>query len=396
MEYDYGRSTLNLMASILKNYGGDPVYQPLEDLDRLNSGGYNHVILMVFDGLGQSLISRYGNELNLPSGVDNRPMVTVFPPTTAAAMTTFYTGNSPREHAYLGWSLWFDELEGSYINVLPGTDSGTNRSYVGSPRDIYDIMPLDSFNRKLERIDPDTDLYFISPRPFRESRYNRAACGPAKAVYYRRFKDMIRAAASSVRKSRKGRSYTMVYHMEPDRFLHPEGLETGRLPDFLTLLGEQLRKLIHRIEGTNTLLLVTADHGMTRTDDYHLLREGSPLSSLLVRPPFPESRMLSFHVKPGREEEFEGLFRKEVGEGFLLMTGEEFLERAWLGPEGPGVVDNIRVKKLIGSHVAIGNGSRGIKYVPREGGKTSSLFKAHHGGMTREEREIPLLIYSGD
>jgi len=394
MIVDYSRCTLNMMASILKNFGGKGIHPSLEELDSLSGEPYNHVILMVFDGLGQSFVEKYERELNLPAGTGNIPLSTVFPPTTAAAMTSLYTGDSPREHGYLGWNMWFDELEDKYINVLPGTENPSNKAYYGSPRDIYDILPLDSFMAKLRRADPDLPLYFISPRAFRESRYNGAACGPAKSVHYKKFKDMIRAAASSVRKNKQGRSYTMVYHMEPDKFIHPEGVETNHLRDFMGNLGEQLRKLIRRIEGTNTLLLVTADHGMIGMENYYIMKKGEELYSLLKRPPFPEARTLFFHVKEGEKERFRERFIELLGKDFLLMEAADFLSGGWLGPEIPGLKVNERLAKLAGDFVAVARGHRGIK-VEAEGSKGSMpLFKGHHAGMTPEELEVPVLFYS--
>ncbi|MDC7222654.1 MAG: alkaline phosphatase family protein [Spirochaetales bacterium] len=393
MNFDYSRSTLNMIASVLGNFGGTSPHPGLAELDRMTEEPYDHIILMVFDGMGQSFVERYAGELSLPDRVQNIPLSTVFPPTTAAAMTSLYTGLSPREHGYLGWSLWFEELEERYINILPGTDSRTNRAVYGSPRDIYDIMPLPSFNQKLKDLPEDLALYFISPRAYLNNRYNLAACGPAKMVPYRRFKDMIRATAASVKKNREGRSYTLVYNPEPDKFLHPQGVDTGHLRDFMTLLGEQLRKLISRIEGSNTLLLVTADHGMTDVDHYHLIHEGDELDSLLIRPPFPEARVLSFHVKEGQKGLFRERFESVMGEDFLLLEGEEFLREGWLGPDLPGTTAHGRLDKLIGDYMAIARGGKGIKYVPK-GSKTPSLFKAHHAGMTREERDVPLLVYS--
>ncbi|MDC7221018.1 MAG: alkaline phosphatase family protein [Spirochaetales bacterium] len=394
MVFDYNRSTLNMMSSILGNFGGKSPHLSLPALDELTREPYDHVILMVFDGMGQSFVERYARELNLPPKMQNIPLKTVFPPTTAAAMTSLYTGDSPREHGYLGWSLWFEEFEDRYINILPGTESGKNRAYFGEPRDIYDIMPLHPFSQKLRDVQPDLPLYFITPKAFKESRYTKAACGPAKMVPYRRFKDMTRAAAASVKKNSSGRSYTMVYNVDPDKFLHPEGVDTLRLRDFMTLLGEQLRKLISRIEGSNTLLLVTADHGMTGMEDYYKMKEGEELFSLLKRPPFPESRMLSFHVKEGDKERFRKRFHELLGEDFTLIEGEAFIREGWLGPDVVGGQSHGRLDKLIGDYMAVAKGRKGIKYEAKEGGKSSPLFKAHHAGMTREEMDVPLLVYS--
>jgi predicted AlkP superfamily pyrophosphatase or phosphodiesterase len=46
-------------------------------------------------------------------------MTSVFPPTTATAITTYLTGDAPQQHALTGWHTWMREL-GCVMTVLPG------------------------------------------------------------------------------------------------------------------------------------------------------------------------------------------------------------------------------------------------------------------------------------
>ena len=58
----------------------------------------------------------------------NRHMVeeitSVFPPTTTAATTTLESGLSRAEHAWLGWSLHFPEVNGNVNIFINKNDRG--------------------------------------------------------------------------------------------------------------------------------------------------------------------------------------------------------------------------------------------------------------------------------
>ena len=66
-------------------------------------------------------------------------MTSVFPSTTATAVTTFLTGLAPVEHAVTGWFTWLRELD-SVIAPLPFTTraGGTDLTALGvSPADVF-------------------------------------------------------------------------------------------------------------------------------------------------------------------------------------------------------------------------------------------------------------------
>lgn len=49
-------------------------------------------------------------------------VTTVYPSTTTAAMTTYYSGKPPYETDWIGWSQYFKEY-GRAIDMLPQTES---------------------------------------------------------------------------------------------------------------------------------------------------------------------------------------------------------------------------------------------------------------------------------
>jgi hypothetical protein len=122
--YD-GFSLLNIPASLCRLLGA-PSFgaQPLADeLLKACGGEYQRVILLVVDGLGYDLLLRLWEaglghiwKSFIPEGVF-APLTSICPSTTAAALTTLWTGASPAEHGIAGYELWLREY-GVVANMI--------------------------------------------------------------------------------------------------------------------------------------------------------------------------------------------------------------------------------------------------------------------------------------
>ena len=114
-----GDNIVNLMASILSATGGRSQYAELHCLDTQRLTNAQNIVLLVIDGLGfeflQSCSAGDAMRAHLKSS-----MTSVFPPTTASAVTTYLTGLAPRQHGLTGWFMYFKELD-TVTTVLPFT-----------------------------------------------------------------------------------------------------------------------------------------------------------------------------------------------------------------------------------------------------------------------------------
>lgn len=108
---DYNNNIVNLVCSILKHFGAEYGHGTLEEVDRLLEENYKNVVVLILDGLCADALQNH-----LPADSFFRKNIikeyfTVFPPTTTAATTTMETGLTPIEHGWLGWSLYFSEID---------------------------------------------------------------------------------------------------------------------------------------------------------------------------------------------------------------------------------------------------------------------------------------------
>lgn len=66
---------------------------------------------MLFDGLGVDAINTYLDENLFLKEHLVCPISSVFPSTTTASTTSIQTGYAPVERGWLGWDLYFKELD---------------------------------------------------------------------------------------------------------------------------------------------------------------------------------------------------------------------------------------------------------------------------------------------
>jgi len=110
------QSIVNLMASLAKILGGHSQYEPLEGLNLADSIDKN-ILLIVLDGLGYEFLQKYGKNSFLHQNLKGK-MTSVFPSTTASAITSFATGLAPQQHGLTGWFVYLEEIK-KITAVLP-------------------------------------------------------------------------------------------------------------------------------------------------------------------------------------------------------------------------------------------------------------------------------------
>ena len=97
------------MASIIQARGGRAEHPSLTLLPPRELARATNLVLLVIDGLGDDWLMRRS-----PDGLLSRhrlgSITSVFPSTTATAITTFLTGDAPLLHGLTGWYTWIGEL----------------------------------------------------------------------------------------------------------------------------------------------------------------------------------------------------------------------------------------------------------------------------------------------
>ena len=145
---DYANSTVNLASSVLSYFGITPYHSTLPDADNVLKNGARNVVLLVLDGLGRNSLEYHLKPGSFLRAHNRKYYSSVFPPTTTAATTSLLSGLSPLEHSWLGWNLYFPEID-KYVALFPNTISGTSTQAV--PYHVASrYMPYESLIFKIQ------------------------------------------------------------------------------------------------------------------------------------------------------------------------------------------------------------------------------------------------------
>jgi predicted AlkP superfamily pyrophosphatase or phosphodiesterase len=391
---DYNNSIMNLSCSIMASFGAKPFHSPLNHSSLLTLEKKDNVVFIVLDGLGVNILKSYAKK-NPASFLFNNlksEISSVFPSTTASAITTFRTAKSPLEHGVVGWSLYFKEF-GTAIEILPMFDSFKKISLSSEKYPVFDIIKLKTIAEEIlsanKNAKKKVKCYDVMPLEFKESYYNSEASKGFIKSFSKDFKGMARTVASLARKKTSYRKLIVAYSMQPDSTLHKEGLNGKNVDKIISSLEKEIVWLSKKLKGTSSALIITADHGQIDCDNRIIINNQSKIFDSVTLPLFPESRFVSFFVKDDKKKEFVREMKKFKND-FILMDRKEFFDKNILG-EGK---KHPKVDDFIGDYVAIAFGDKQIKQsFP---GIKSNNLKGHHAGITKEEMTVPLIVVDFD
>jgi len=91
--------------------------------------------------------------------------------------------------------------------------------------------------------------------------------------------------------------FVLAYCTSPDDLLHTNGCNSDIVKNFIISIEKSLERLQEDLIGTNTLIIISADHGHNDIGEPYKMLDLNELNECLIMPPTFESRFLSFFVK---------------------------------------------------------------------------------------------------
>jgi hypothetical protein len=379
---DYqGGSIVNLMSSVTAALdGGRTSYPRLTNLDPALLGSARNIVLVVIDGLGYDFLTRAGAGTSLIHFLKAR-ISSVFPPATATAIPTFLTGAAPQQHGFTGWFTYFKEL-GSVVAVLPfrARHGGASLEAIGiDPSDLCRCRPV--FERVRAR------AYAVMPEWIVRSPFNLAFNRAARNVPYRSLEEFFELTRWTLRDG-VGRRYVYAYWPELDRLAHSHGIGSAEVRRHLAELDAGFSRLVQAIRGSDTVLIVTADHGFVDIPPGRLVELSAhpPLNDALVVPLCGEPRLAYCYIHPDKRDIFERYARRELAHCVSLWRSEELLRHGYFGVGEP----HPRLADRIGHYALAMTGDYAVKdWLLRE--KPYRNIGVH-GGTSPEELDVPLVV----
>lgn len=381
---DYDKNIINITASILHYYGCDHDYSALPELSSEYLDKFENIVFFVVDGLGTNVLEHHLPTTSLLRRNTVATLTSVFPPTTAAAISSFLSGTSPLEHGIIGWSLYFKEYF-KLIDFLPLSDSTTGEPLPEFYDEVHDKMHFESIFKKIKVLKPEIEQYYVTPDYLVNSSYTKMASDSAEMYAYEELTKAIDYVQKTI-KSNSNKKLFYCYTSEPDKSMHRDGTYTEGITAIMESVEKEIAKLKEQVKDTKTLIIVTADHGMIDVADPIYLDKEKQLEECLILPPFPEPRFTSCFVHKDKETQFLE-YMEQHKDDFIVLSKEEFLEKGLLGRGTP----HPRVLEMLGDYLvlAIGNRSIQTRYPQTD---RSFEFLAMHAGITAQEMLVPLIL----
>lgn len=344
-------------------------------------GSAEHLVVVLADGLGMSLLEGLGEESLLRRFL-LRELRAVYPSTTAVALTTIASAVWPYRHGITGWWTHLPVI-GRTVAILPFTERGSGRSFHAYADSASEIIQVRSAWESSLR-----DVAIIIPPLIKPGSYNKWFHEGVRRV---RRKPIAGVAGTVRRLVRSGRGPTLSYVYLPnvDHAAHHHG---PRAPETLAAVAAVEKAVQDMRYGlpAGSRIVVTADHGHISTpwDKETVIGPDHSLMEVLSAPPSGDVRSIQFFVKSGYPREFPDRFHEALGaERFFLVSTDELIETKLLGP---GVPEEA-VRCRWGDFTAIARDHNSLEFVPS--GSGPKAFVSSHSGLSPEEMRVPLIVF---
>jgi predicted AlkP superfamily pyrophosphatase or phosphodiesterase len=384
----------NLPAFITSLLGGPKARSPFEGLTET----YDNVLLFFIDGFGWRFYERFADAPVLQRfSQDGKvaKLTSLFPSTTSAHVPFIHSGQPMGESGLHEWNYYEPLLDAMIVPLLFSFTGTAERDQLRAtgidPKTLY---PPRSIYRRLKGLGVKSQVF--QHREYTPSTYSNIAFDGANTRGFKTLPESmvnIRQALSEA----KGKNYTFFYYDKIDSINHEYGPDSpqadAEIDAFLTIVERNL--FGKKLPGAGkTLLLLTADHGQSEVNPkttvylnrafpgFEKFIKTTDSGQLLV--PGGSCRDMFLYIKDELLDEAQSLLSEGlVGKADVVRTSD-LIEAGYFGPQVTP-----RLRERMGNLVILSYQYESVWWY--EKGKFEQKYYGHHGGLTPQEMEIPLL-----
>ncbi|MEK7664067.1 MAG: alkaline phosphatase family protein [Patescibacteria group bacterium] len=362
------------------------------------------VILFLIDGFGYKQWLKYTGQYEFLKRFTERgivaPITTVFPSTTAAALTTIHSGLTPQEHGLPEWWVYFDELD-KIIVTLPFTpigekgrdkllDAGVDPKILFDGKTIHETLS----EAKIPSFTFIRDTYA-------NSAYSKTIHRGSETTPFINSSDLLTNLRKKVVEVSTP-AYFYVYWDAVDSIAHTYGPHTeqylAELNGFFYLLQKEFVEKIGNL-AEEISIMITADHGQVNVDPkrtIYLNQYSEVVDNFQVGPsgnkilPWGSTRDIFLAIKLEKLDEVFEFLTKIFDAKATIMKIETAFEQ---GLFGRGNLHK-KFQSRVGNLLILPHGNSTIWYEHFKDGKFDLL--GMHGGLTAEEMLVPFAVARGD
>lgn len=345
---------------------------------------FTNLIIILLDALGINVAMRMGAFRRLWDKAMFKCILTsTTPSTTATALASLAYCLTPIEHGILGYRMFLENVA-TIIHTLrfsPIYSEGVDKliEYGVNP---LDLVPYETiFNRASFA---NIKCYNIIPDGLKEKAYTKVISKGSEVVGYETFSDLI-AKIVKISRSSNDRKLIYAYWWGIDEIEHVYGASSFEVSVEIECISYMINYLIDLLDGTRSIIMVTADHGqISNVKDIDL--RSTEVSKFLLHPPGGEARFL--YLYPIDEKKVTKYF--ENFPDVVIYERAQAIKEGFFGPSNKAKGDVVR---RIGDLIVTSLGNKAFIYKLKVNVKEEKELIGRHGSLTPEEMLVPLVIF---
>ena len=361
---------------------------------------YDKVVLFLIDGLDKTHLQEFKESTDFLSniteiGTDNF-LTCQFPSTTASNVTTIHTGLSVAQHGIYEWFYYEPLADNIIAPVLFSYARDEKRETLENKLNPEDIYPSKTVYQKLSKYG--VKSFVFQNKDYTSSNYSKILLKGAEIKGYCELSEGMEALAECTNKS-DGKVYYLFYYDMIDKSSHkygPESEESDKEVKKLFETIEKLKVMLNKLDE-NILFILTSDHGQISLDKE---------KSIYLNQEFPEikryikkSRDGNLIVPAGSPRDMFLYIKDEMLDEALIFLQNKLYRKAIVCKTDYLIENNYFGTKNISNELIgrLGN----LAVLPLENWAVwwyeKDIFEintsGHHGGLSRNEMEIPFLVW---
>ena len=364
------------------------------------SGNYDAVVLFLIDGFGWRFFERFQDMPFLKRMARHgkiEKLISQFPSTTAAHITTIHTGLPVGVSGVYEWYYYepqIDQIIAPLLFSLAGTRERDSLRSIGvKPASLY---PRGILYPALKQ--RGVDSYLFGMREYTPSTYSSVIMAGLEQVAFKTFSEGLINLNLLLEKQTK-LTYIHLYFDKLDSICHeygPNAPQTeAEIETFLLIMENYFERTFDTKK--RVLFLMTADHGQVEVDPQttiylnrdmrfsgiERLLKTNRYRQLLV--PAGSARDMFLHVKDDvLDDALAFLTPRLEGKADVVKT-EYLINEGYFGPE-----ISSRFRERVGNLVILPYRFESVWWYEKD--KFEQRFYGHHGGLTPQEMET--ILYS--
>lgn len=328
--------------------------------------GAETVVLFVLDGLGWTALRSRADVAPTLASLEGSAITTVFPSTTAVALTSLSTGRAPADHGIVGYRM---RVGPTVFNVLRW--SAADKSYTPAPEVLQPSLPfggdaLPVVTRKEYKKTPFTEAHLRGARFIGWST-------PATIVEH-----VLRLVAER-------EPFVYAYYDGLDVIGHENGIEDGFIRRELAFVDGLVGQFLEALPA-RAALVVTSDHGHLHHGSEGLvhLDELKPMVSAWGG----DARCRFVYARPGRAADLLAACEERHGARAWVLSRERICDERWLGPHPP----SRHIAERVGDVVLAAR--EPVAFIEPTNPADARMLSGH-GSLTADEMLVPLVAARG-